>query len=140
MTAAEALDHLFDIIWNSALKPSVSGAVRRYLRPTNSISEDVTINILNPTDFEQLQSGVFNVNVFVPNPEYNAQVDGKTVRLRDIPNQQRIAVLSAHCSIVLKFNYHNQKHILVELETQNILPENEQTVINNRVKLTIKNL
>jgi len=140
MTASEALDHLFTIVWNSTLKTNVSGTVRRYLRPTNSDKEDVTINILNPIDFEQLQSGVFNLNVFVPNPEYNSTVDGKTVRLRDIPNHQRIAVLSAFCNVALKFNYDKKKYVIVELQSQNILPEKEQTIINNRVKLTIKNL
>ncbi|WP_160067601.1 hypothetical protein [Sphingobacterium bovisgrunnientis] len=140
MTAAEGLDHVFFIIWNSTLKTNISGAVRRYLRPTNSNNEDVTINVLNPIDFEQLQEGIFNVNVFVPNPEYSATVDGKAVRLRDLPNQQRISVLSAFCNVVLKFNYDKTKHVLLELQTQNILPENEQTIINNRVKLTIKNL
>lgn len=139
MTAAEAQDHLFTIAWNSTLKTNVSGTVRRYLRPTNSDKEDVTINILNPIDFEQLQKGVFNVNVFVPNPEYNSIVDGKTVRLRDIPNNQRIAVLSALCSVAFSFQYDKTKHVQVELQTQTILPENEQTIINNRVKLTIKN-
>jgi len=54
MTAADAVDHLFNIVWNSTLKTNISGAVRRYLRPTNSTKEDITINILNPIDFEQL--------------------------------------------------------------------------------------
>lgn len=140
MTASEALDHLFSIIWNSNLKTNISGDVRRYLRPTNSDKEDVTINLLNPVDFEQLQSGIFNINVFIPNPEYSKTIDGKPVRLRDIPNNQRIAILSALSNIALKFQYDSIKHVSVDLQSQNILPENEQTIINNRVKLTIKNL
>lgn len=140
MTAAEALDHLFSLVWTSTLKTSVTGVVRRYLRPTNSDMEDVTVNVLNPTSFEQLQNGVFNVNVFVPNPEYTSNIDGKQVRLRDIPDHGRIKVLSALCNIALKFHYDKEKHVLVEMQTQNILPENEQTIINNRIKLTIKNL
>src|SRR5690606_6072292 len=140
MTAAEGLDHVYSIIWNSTLKTNITGAVRRYLRPTNSKNEDVTINVLNPIDFEQLQGGIINVNVFVPNPEYSTTVDGKSVRLRDLPNHQRIAILSAFCNLALKFNYDKQKHVLLELQSQNILPEDEQTIINNRVKLTIKNL
>lgn len=140
MTAAEALDHIFSIIWGSNIKTSISGNVSRYVRATNSVKEDVVINILNPTGFEQLQNGIFNVNVFVPNPEYTTTVDGKSVRLKDIPNQQRIAVLSALCSINLKLDYDKTKQALVELQTQNILPEKEQTIINNRVKITIKNL
>lgn len=140
MTASEALDHLFSIVWVSSLKTNISGELRRYLRPTNSDKEDVTINLLNPVDFEQLQSGIFNINVFIPNPEYSKTIDGKPVRLRDIPNNQRIAILSALSNIALKFQYDSIKHVSVDLQSQNILPENEQTIINNRVKLTIKNL
>jgi len=139
MTAPDALDHLFAIIWNSSLKTTVKGSVRRYFRPTNSKAEDVTVNVLNG-DFEQLQSGVFPVNVFVPNPEYSATIDGKIVKMKDIPDQTRIKVLAALCEVVLKFQYDKKKHVLVELVNQIILPEAEQTIINNRVKLTIKNL
>src|SRR5690606_37273960 len=97
-------------------------------------------NVLNPTSFEQLQTGVFNVNVFVPNPEYTTTVDGKQVRLRDNPDHGRIKVLSALCNIAFKFHYDKEKYVIVELQTQHILPESEQTIINNRIKLTISNL
>lgn len=140
MTAADALDHLFLIVWNSTIKTNISGAVRRYLRPTNSDKEDVTVNILNPTNFDQLQSGIFNINVFVPNPEYSSTIDGKVVRLKDLPNQARISVLAALSNITLKLQYDKEKFALVELQAQNILPDNDQTIINNRVKITIKNL
>ena len=140
MTSAEALDHVFLIAWNSALKTSITGSVRRYLRPTNSTNEDVTVNILNPASFEQLQSGIFNINVFIPNPPYTTTVDGKQVTLRDIPNQSRIVALSALCNVAFAFQYDKVKFALVELQTQNIIPDDEQVIINNRVKITIKNL
>lgn len=139
MTAPDAIDHLFSLIWGSSLKSNLKGVVRRYFRPTNSRAEEVTINILNG-DFEQLQSGIFPVNVYVPNPDYSAIVDGRNVTMRDIPDQTRIKVLAALCEVVLKMHYDKKKHVLVELVNQIILPEAEQTIINNRVKLTIKNL
>ncbi|SUJ19130.1 Uncharacterised protein [Sphingobacterium spiritivorum] len=139
MTSSEGLDHVFSLIWNSNIKTSISGVVRRYLRPTNSDKEDVTVNVLN-IDFDQLQGGIINVNVFVPNPEYSTIVDGKNVRLRDIPNQARIIVLSALFNVLFKMNYDKDKRVLAELSAQHILTENDQTIINNRIKLTIKNL
>ncbi|KGE14620.1 hypothetical protein [Sphingobacterium deserti] len=139
MTAADALDHLFNLIWASSLKTGIKGTVRRYFRPTNSALEDITVNVLNG-DFEQLQSGIFPVNIYVPNPKYTNVVDGRQVTMMDIPDQTRIKVLSALCEIVLKWHYDKKKHVLVELVNQIILPEAEQTIINNRVKLTIKNL
>lgn len=139
MTSSEGLDHVFTLIWNSNIKTSISGVVRRYLRPTNSDKEDVTVNVLN-IDFDQLQEGIINVNVFVPNPEYTAIVDGKTVRLRDIPNQSRIIVLSTLFNVLFKMNYDKENRVLAELSAQHILTEKDQTIINNRIKLTIKNL
>lgn len=139
MTAAEGIDFGFSVIWNSPLKATITGAIRRYLRPTNSDKEDIVINALN-LDFDQLQGGVLNINLFVPNPEYSIIIDGKPSRMRDIPNDARIKTLCGSLNSVLKEVYDKQKFILLELVNQQILPENEQTIINNRVKLTIKNL
>ncbi|MFD2597327.1 hypothetical protein ACFSQ3_00065 [Sphingobacterium corticis] len=139
MTSTEALDHVFSLIWTSNLKTGISGQVRRYLRPTNSDKEDVTINVLE-TDFDQLQGGIINVNAFVPNTEYNQTVDGKVMRLKDIPNHARVSVIAALLHILFKFNYDFKKGVLIEIVNQHIITENEQTIINNRLKLTIKNI
>lgn len=139
MTSSDALDHVFSLIWKSVIKNNISGSVNRYLRPTNSDKEDVVINVLD-VDFDQLQGGIINANVFVPNPEYSTNIDGNEARLRDIPNQSRISVLSTLFSILFKSNYDASKKILVELVNQNILTDEKQTIINNRLKLTIKNL
>jgi len=139
MTAAEGIDFGFSVIWNSPLKATITGAIRRYMRPTNSDKEDIVINALN-LDFDQLQGGILNINLFVPNPEYSITIDGKLTRMRDIPNDARIKTLCGLLNSILKEVYDKQKFILLELVNQQILPENEQTIINNRVKLTIKNL
>ncbi|PVH26300.1 hypothetical protein [Sphingobacterium corticibacter] len=139
MTSTEALDHVFSLVWTSNIKTAISGQVRRYLRPTNSVKEDVTINVLE-TDFDQLQGGIMNVNAFVPNPEYDQKVDGKVMRLKDIPDHARISVIAALLHILFKFSYDSHKGILVEIVNQHIITENEQTIINNRLKLTIKNI
>lgn len=139
MTAAEAIDFGFSVIWKSVLKTTISGTVKRYFRPMNSVLEDIVVNTLN-LDFDQLQGGTLNMNAFIPNPEYTATIDGKPVRLRDIPNEARIKLISGLFSTILKEVYDKDKFILLELVNQHIIPENEQTIINNRVKLTIKNL
>ncbi len=138
MTAAEAIDLGFDLVWKSSLRTAISGSIRRYLRPTNSFREDITINVLEQ-DFDQLQSGILNINLFVPNPEYDATIDGKVVRLRDIPDHTRVKVLAALCNVIFKSVYNKDKRALLELSNQIILTDKEQTVINNRIRLTIKN-
>lgn len=139
MTTAEAIDFGFSVIWKSVLKTTITGTVKRYFKPTNSTLEDIVVNSLS-LDFDQLQGGMLNINAFIPNPEYTATIDGKQVRLRDIPNEARIKIICGLFNSILREVYDKEKCILLELVNQHIIPENEQTIINNRVKLTIKNI
>lgn len=62
--------NLVDILWQrinaSPLKTAVTGGVYKHRRPTASQKEDVVINCL-PINNEQLQQGIANVNIHVPN-------------------------------------------------------------------------
>ncbi|MEI5984444.1 MULTISPECIES: hypothetical protein [Sphingobacterium] len=138
MTAAVIIDHLFTLLWESDIKQTISGKIRKFNRPTNSNREDITINILS-VDFDQLQEGIANINLFVPNPKFNAMIEGKDVVLTDIPDQLRINKLLGDLKAILKHHYDAEKYILVELMEQYIMPEVNQTVVTNRLKVTVKN-
>lgn len=59
-----------------AVKNIISGAVYLGERPQNSVKQDVVFNTLALTN-EQLQQGVFNVNIHCPN-KANVVIDGET--------------------------------------------------------------
>lgn len=66
MTTLEAVNIVWRILNDSALKNALSGSIYKLKRPLNSAKEDVVVNSL-PINSEQLQYGVINVNLHVPN-------------------------------------------------------------------------
>ncbi|GAA0561552.1 hypothetical protein [Chitinophaga japonensis] len=62
--------HEEDIVYQrlntSALKTAITGIIKKGKRPLNSTKEDVVINTL-PISALQLQEGIVNVNIYVPN-------------------------------------------------------------------------
>lgn len=82
-----------DILWarmNSDLKGSISGGVYKLSRPLNSDKEDIVINSIT-LNAAQLQEGVLNVNIHVPNLSIN--VNG--VQDNTQPNFSRLKALTA---------------------------------------------
>lgn len=68
-TSITALNMLYQHISHSVLMTDVkkpNGKLCKYQRPLNSILEDVVINSLG-LNREDVQEGVLNVNIFVPN-------------------------------------------------------------------------
>ena len=66
-TASEVINDLFKVIKSSPISKEVAGSVYKAgQRPLNSLKEDIVINFLTGTA-DQIQTGVVNVNVFVPN-------------------------------------------------------------------------
>lgn len=136
---------IVDEIWrfiNDRFRAEIRGGLYKYVRPANSISEDVVINIAG-VNFEQLQSGLGSVNVFIPNPPYEIVVAGKKQTLNDLPDGARIRQLSDLFASAFRFHYFKDKHFSIELQEQpSILPSSDgkTTFINNRLIIRAKNL
>lgn len=66
-TSTQVLDKLYSLVKGSALEGAVKGALYKKpeLRPANRVNEDIVLNFVSG-DAEQIQEGVANVNVFVP--------------------------------------------------------------------------
>lgn len=108
-----------DIIWSavnaSALKTAINGGIYKHKRVLNSSKEDVVINAL-PITSEQIQNGIVNVNVHVPN--HSVQLaDGVD---NSQPNHTRLKALATIAVAVLKdtwaddYNFDVQQQILIE--------------------------
>lgn len=79
---------LLAIINSSALKTAIKGTVyKKGLRPVNAITEDVVVYFMTGLD-GQNQTGVLNVNIFVPNID-----NGGTVKVKDGARCKALAVL-----------------------------------------------
>ncbi|MFN3341901.1 MAG: hypothetical protein ACK40M_04345 [Flavobacteriales bacterium] len=86
----------FDIdkkIWNrfsgSALAAAISGDIYKMRRPAGSNLEDIVINNLGLPN-QDLQRGIWNVNIFVPNLE----VESGSVNDDSIPDTARLEELA----------------------------------------------
>ncbi|MEZ2446124.1 hypothetical protein AB6805_30625 [Chitinophaga sp. RCC_12] len=65
-TTLEAVDSVYHKLAVGILPGTITGGLYKENRPTNSKSEDVVINSLS-INSEQLQEGILNVNIHVPN-------------------------------------------------------------------------
>lgn len=71
------------------LKSTITGDIYKISRPLNSKREDVVIKPL-PINFEQLQIGVVNVNIHVPNLQIEILGDQDNTQ----PNNKRFKVIT----------------------------------------------
>lgn len=80
-----------NIVYNKlkggALVSAITGSLRKNERPINSSKEDVVINSL-PTNNLQLQTGLVNVNIHVPNLTVSSS-EG----VQKVPNTSRLETL-----------------------------------------------
>ena len=98
-TSSEAVNLLYQHIKASELMlgdHKVSGGLYKLQRPIQSVKEDIVINAL-PLNREQLQEGLLNVNVYVPN--LSLQLNGLTDNSQ--PNTARLTELTKIGSDVL---------------------------------------
>jgi hypothetical protein len=90
-TSIDALNVLFQTIMNSSLFTDVkkpNGKLCKFQRPLDSELEDVVINSLALTK-DDVQEGVLNVNVFVPNLKFETNTND-----RSQPDTARIKYLA----------------------------------------------
>lgn len=112
---------LVDIIWQrlngSPLKTAISGGLYKHRRPAGSQTEDVVINSL-PINNVQLQTGIANVNIHVP----NLTIEASGVQDSKQPNSIRLQELAAIAIEALSdvwagdYNYDVQQQTLLEDE------------------------
>lgn len=140
-TDINVVDEVFKLVWNSPLSSAISGSVKRYRRPTRGKTdpdkEDVVIGTLGMNG-NQLQEGIVNVNIHVPNPEYQTVLDGKTVILKDQPDEERLKELSDLAIPLLK--EHIGSHIYFWFQQSIIFFEDSSSYINIRLDVKAKNL
>jgi len=140
-TDIDAVDEVFKVIWNSPLRSEISGSVKRYKRPTRGKTdpekEDIVINTLGMNG-NQLQEGVVNVNIHVPNPDYQMVLDGKTVILKDQPDEERLKQLSDLAIPILK--EHIGRHVYFWFQQSIPFFGDVSSYINIRLDVKAKNL
>jgi hypothetical protein len=140
-TSISALNMLYQHISHSVLMTDAkkpNGKLCKYERPLNSILEDVVINSLG-LNREDVQEGVLNVNIFVPNlilpsnPADKGQPD--TARLNYLLNLANIALGEGEEIWEATGNY------CFELQQDNLFQdENNQHYLNLRVEFnSLKN-
>ena len=72
-TGGEIEKDLYTLIKNSAVKTAITGSLyRQGMRPINSLTEDAVVSFLAGIDGD-IQEGVLNLNIYVPNIEVSGQ-------------------------------------------------------------------
>lgn len=74
-SALQMASEAYQLLIASSIKTSINGGIYLMKRPQNSIVQDIVINTLALTN-NQLQAGVFNINIHVPN--ITVQLNGKS--------------------------------------------------------------
>lgn len=139
MTSLEAVDILYRYLNDSELmtgKRKPNGGLYKNQRPLNSVSEDVVINAL-PLDREQLQYGIINVNIHVPNLiiKSGKQVDNTQ------PDYARLAELAGIASTLLDEVWHEQADYEFNVQSDHLLQDTDSSwYVNFRVEFRSVNL
>lgn len=121
-----AVDTVFSLLNDSIVKDEITGRIAKNVRPTNSEAEDIIINSLALNN-EQLQQGIINVNIHVPNLSININ----TGIDRSTPDHNRIKYLTDLVIPVLKDIWGDDWDI--DIEQINLLREEISSYNNIRV-------
>jgi hypothetical protein len=135
MTSLDVVNILYAYIKSSILKTGpkkVNGGLYKFKRPIGSAKEDIIINSL-PLNDEQLQEGVFNINIFVPNQSLN--LAGTDVTDNSLPNTDRLTELIRMAKQVLSSIDDQSGEYSFNLQQENIIEDtNNQHYINLRLE------
>lgn len=129
----EAVDIVFSHLKGSVLDTSITGQVMKHRRVANSTKEDVVINslALNNT---QLQKGILNVNIHVPNLSIPTGTTG--VRDNGYPNSVRLNQLTDLAIPLLKDTWGTDYDF--DIEQINLITE--ETSSFNNIRITFQAL
>lgn len=118
--------------WSDAKKPN--GLVYKLQRPDDSVKEDIVVNSL-PLNRRQLQEGVLNVNVFVPNLVFPNPLD------KNQPDTARLTYLinlfNAHFE---EFDGENGNYTFKIQQDNTLTDTNNQHYINFRIEFSSTNI
>src|SRR5690606_41710799 len=95
-------------LYKSKYRTTISGTIATQ-RQENSNKEDITVGPL-PITFEQLQTGVVNVNIHVP----NLIVTENGIENRRYENRPRLALLSSEVYNVLHNKLHDKFYTTIQ--------------------------
>jgi hypothetical protein len=126
ITTLDIVDIGWDRLHGGILSQTITGGVYKHERPINSDKEDVVINSL-PINNSQMQSGVFNVNIHVPNLVLNINGNIDTTQ----PNHERIKQLTALAIVELTDVWLNDYNF--DVQQQNVIQDTNDTYSNIRL-------
>lgn len=124
----QAVDIVFGYLKGSVLDEAITGEVMKHRRVANSTKEDVIINslALNNT---QLQKGILNVNIHVPNLSIPTEQTG--VRDNGYPNSVRLNQLTDLAIPLLKDEWGTDYDF--DIEQINLITEETSSFNNIRI-------
>jgi len=99
----DAMDDIKGVLVSSNIPSSINGEIRIAQRRLDSTKEDIVINSLL-YDADQKQSGIFNVNIYVPNLS-NQTAENPTSKDNTQPNKERFSEIGEDVVKALD-NYH----------------------------------
>lgn len=128
-TTYEAVDEVYARLQGSTLKAAINGNVYKYEeRPINSVKEDVVINAL-AIDNAQLQYGVLNVNVIVPDKEVQI-----TEGVKQFVGQfSRLRQLAGIAATLLTDFWSGNYHFDIQQQVNGFDEESKQHYVNFRI-------
>lgn len=133
-TTLDIVDILFTALDSSSLKTAITGTLCKHKRDFNSNKEDVVINSL-PVNNEQLQQGIANVNIHVP--DIDILINGGSSKQ---PNHLRMQELAAIAVDILENNYQANLFFTVQQQQTFEDPAAGDHYINIRIEIFIENL
>lgn len=119
----EIKDKLYSLLVSKGVDTKITGHIYKDKRPTNSMSEDIWISVLD-SDTEQVQGFIVNVNVYVPNIKRGDEL---------IINDPRIRELSAILLEALASTVAGGFQIAIAKQRVMEVNDTPLHVINNRV-------
>ena len=127
----EAVSAVYLLINNNLGSFGITGGVYKQPRPTSEDKEDIVIGSL-PITFEQLQKGILNVNVHVPNLLLGINMQDSQ------PDYARISVLTGLVIKLLDNHYFGDSWLAVQ--QQQTFVEDSSSYSNIRVEIYSENI
>lgn len=135
ITTLEVVDWIYLLIDQSALKNEITGVVNKQNRPQNSNKEDCVINSLGISS-AQLQEGVVNVNIYVP----NITISSAGTQDLSQPDWKRLKHLTKVAVELLNEYWADDFHFILQNQTIIKDDESDSHFVNLRLEVYANNL